>query len=502
MHARDLVQSLTRGRAEVDPRGRLRLRRIGNGALARKLRAAYAWISTAAIRPAYTDMHLGATTPLRWADDQAELELSHQGSYAAFLLMPLLTLATRRRLLLLGAPGRGKTSVAMLMGLLAGQSPGEVRRGIQRGHPQLTAADLLGAPLPGRLVEAREAGDVEVLWKRWLTQPVKIVDEYNRIPTKTQAVLLSLLSEGYAESFEQVVECGPSAWFLTANDDLGGGTFPVIEALRDRLDAAVRCHPMQREGFEVLLARVEGAAPARPPAHLVFTAAELDQLAAEVREVPLPEVEQGFLSFLSTQLEFCARASTRLEHMSKDSLRVGGRRVAAVCTRDCALDRARALCSQTGAGLSARALEAAVHYAKALAYFQGAPAVTAAHLDAVLPWVLHERLPANPQAPAFEGPRGEALRGDRAAWLRTLVAAGREVHASAARDLARQRAREGCAQRALEAAQPTQLEAARCQLEERIEELRGGELNAVVHQELVRAQALHAALAAALAVAV
>ena len=35
MQARPLVQSLTRGRAEVDPSGRLRLRRTGNGALAR-----------------------------------------------------------------------------------------------------------------------------------------------------------------------------------------------------------------------------------------------------------------------------------------------------------------------------------------------------------------------------------------------------------------------------------------------------------------------------------
>ena len=75
---------------------------------------------------------------------------------------------------------------------------------------------------------------------------VKIIDEYNRIPTKTQSALLSLMAEGYAETFEQVIHAGKSAWFLTANDDLGGGTFPVIEALKDRIDIVVRSTPLAR----------------------------------------------------------------------------------------------------------------------------------------------------------------------------------------------------------------------------------------------------------------
>src|SRR4029079_17764446 len=143
----------------------------------------------------------------------------------------------------MGGRGRGRTSIAMLMAMLVGYSPAEVRRMVQRGHPQLTVADLLGSPLPSELIKASAAEEVRVAWRRWLTQRVKVIDEYNRIPTKTQSALLSLMAEGYAETFEQVVHAGPSAWYLTANDDLGGGTFPVIEALKDRIDVVVRCTP-------------------------------------------------------------------------------------------------------------------------------------------------------------------------------------------------------------------------------------------------------------------
>ncbi len=69
---------------------------------------------------------------------------------------------------------------------------------------------------------------------------IKIIDEYNRIPTRTQSALLTVLGDNYAEIFDQIFECPPSAWYLTANDDAGGGTYQVIEALKDRIDIVIR----------------------------------------------------------------------------------------------------------------------------------------------------------------------------------------------------------------------------------------------------------------------
>lgn len=493
MDAAALVSQLLDGRAEVGEDGRLRLRALGGGPLAGKLRRAYEWIASRAVRPAYRDLH-----PVPPDRVGPLLEVPCGPAYASFLLLPLLTLATGRRLLLLGAPGRGKTSVAVLMGMLAGYSPQELQRAVQRGHPQLTVADLLGSPLPGTLVDARSAAEIRVEWRRWLTMGVKVVDEYNRIPTKTQSALLSLMSEGYAECYEQVVECGPSAWFLTANDDLGGGTFPVIAALRDRIDAVARCHPLQTDGVEQLVGRVEGEGRDALPPELVFTPDELARLRAEVREVPFPGVLRRQLAMLAAQLEFCGRASPRLEHMSKDSLRLGGRSVAHVCNEECPLDRHRNLCAQVDAGISARALEAAVHYAKALAYFTGAPVVGRTTLQAVLPWVLHERLAPNPQAPVFEQPGGAALLIDRVAWIASLVEISAADLDASEGELAPLRALEAEVAAAEEAGERAELEVLGSRVRARLHQLAGGEIDAIAHHQALRLRALLGRTAAAL----
>src|SRR5687767_15808635 len=105
---------------------------------------------------------------------------------------------------------------------------------MQHGHPQMTIADLLGNPLPADLVAAQDMADIRIAWRPWLGMRVKIIDEYNRIPTRTQSALLTVMGDNYAEILGHICECPESAWYLTANDDRGGGTYQVIEALRDR----------------------------------------------------------------------------------------------------------------------------------------------------------------------------------------------------------------------------------------------------------------------------
>ena len=177
------------------------------------------------------------------------------------MLLPLLTFAVGGKCLLVGGPGRGKTTLAILMGVLAGSSAREVRRNVQQGQPQVTVSDLVGMPLPRDLVTAGSLAEIEIAWRSWLTQPVKIIDEYNRIPTKTQSALLTMVAEGYVESHDQMhstaPESGVESWFFTANDDAGGGTFPVIQALRDRMDVTVAAQGFNNRFFDELVARVE-----------------------------------------------------------------------------------------------------------------------------------------------------------------------------------------------------------------------------------------------------
>ncbi len=387
-----------------------------------KMRQAYWWIiNNAIICPHYDIAFGGHTTLMNISGDKIQLPGSM--SYSSYVLIPLLTLFTQRKALMIGGPGRGKTTSAIIMALIAGMPKDEVRRSILRGHPQLSVSDLLGAPLPADLMKAQSAEEVKISWRKWISGRVKIIDEYNRIPTKTQSALLSLMSDGYAEMLDQYVYSSQSSWFLTANDDAGGGTFQVIDALKDRIDVVVRAVPFNSGFIDQLLKRLESGVDPQDhiPADIIFSAEELTEIDKNINAVPIPSEALDQLGFFLGQLDFCRRASPDFEYMSKDTLHLAGKQVASVCDENCPLDKRRHLCTQTENGVSARAYLTCLHFAKALAYFRGESRVEWEDMRQIVPWVLHEKLKPNHRSAFFADDDQQLLLGDRVAWIRQMM---------------------------------------------------------------------------------
>jgi MoxR-like ATPase len=416
-----LAARLLEGRAKAGPELRVHLSDRDGAGLHDKMRQAYWWVANNAVICPYYDIEYGGRARLKNnADD--ELALPEAMSYSSFVLIPMLTLFTCRRALLIGGPGRGKTTSAILMALIAGMTRDEVRRSIQRGHPQLSISDLLGSPLPSDMLRAEDMSEIKIGWRKWIGQRAKIIDEYNRIPTKTQSALLSLMAEGYAEMFDQYVYAGRSSWFLTANDDAGGGTFQVIEALKDRIDVVVRAVPFNSGFLETLLRRIEADKTPEElvPSEIVFTDNELERIYGAILAVRIPEPVMERLGFFLGPLDFCRMASPQFEAKSKDTLKLGGQTVGAVCNEQCPLDKKVHLCTQTENGVSARAYQTALHFAKALAFFRGHEEVELEDLRQIVPWVLHEKLVPNARSPFFEAKGKRALLQDRVAWIRSM----------------------------------------------------------------------------------
>jgi MoxR-like ATPase len=387
-----------------------------------KLRQAYFWIVNHAIIAPYYDIEYDAQAPrsFRFGGAGTEVRLPTDQSYASYVLLPLLNFAVRKRALFIGGPGRGKTASAILMGLLAGYSVRDIRRAIQHGQPQMTIADLLGNPLPKALIQSDDMEDIKIAWRKWISMRVKILDEYNRIPTRTQSALLTLMADGYAEILGQTIESPESAWFLTANDDLGGGTYQVIEALKDRIDVVIKALNFNPRFLGDLLLRIEDNV--RPeevvPREIIFNETELGATHAAILNVPIPRPVRRRLEFFAAQFDFCDLAAQEIEYKSKDTIRLAGKTLSSVCAADCGRDKVKCLCSQTENGLSVRALMTLLHFAKALAWFRGVPEVALVDVRQIVPWILHEKLLQNATSPFFDRTGHGIYRIDRIAWIR------------------------------------------------------------------------------------
>lgn len=389
-----------------------------------KLRKAYFWMTNFAVITPFYDIEYndGPALEYRVGDSKSLVSFPSGQSYSSFILLPLLTLVTKRRCLFIGGPGRGKTVSAILMGLLAGYTMPEVKRAIQHGQPQMTITDLLGNPLPSDLMSAQSFDSIKIAWRKWLGMRVKIIDEYNRIPTRTQSALLTVMADNYAEILDQVFDCPEAAWYLTANDDAGGGTYQVIEALRDRIDVVVRALHFNTRFVPALLTRIEnGIKPEQMvPPEIVFSEQEIEDAHRQILEVSIPPPLMRRLEFFTAQFEWFEGAGLQFEYKTKDNVKLSGLDPNQLAAQDTGRDRTRDPGDQTRNGLSVRALQTCLVYIKALAYFRGQTEAGFEDVRNVLPFVLHDKLVQNPESPFFDQAGNEVFRIDRVSWIRRL----------------------------------------------------------------------------------
>jgi hypothetical protein len=154
------------------------------------------------------------------------------------------------------------------------------------------------------------------------------------------------------------------------------------------------------------------------PREIVFGEAELDAIHRQVMAVAVPRGVRRRIEFFAAQFDFCDLAAQDLEYKSKDTIRIAGRTLSAVCANDCGRDKVKALCSQTENGLSVRSLMTILGFVKALAWFRGSGEAGVDDVRNLVPWILHEKLVQNPTSPFFDQAEHGVFRLDRVAWIR------------------------------------------------------------------------------------
>jgi hypothetical protein len=371
--------------------------------LDQKLRDAYGWIVSQALVGPVLDLELSDVPPTSFHFDGAgtDVRLPGDASYASFVLLPLLSLVLRKRCLIVGGPGRGKSACATLMALLAGHSLKDVRAGLK-------------AASGGRA----EATVSDADWRAWLRMRAKIVDPWEpaRISDRLRAAMEWTAAE--ADDFDEPVP--ESAWFFVAGD--AGAPIYDIGPRSGFIDVTVRAPEFNPRFLSALLSRVEGNRPpeASLPWEIIFTDVELDTMRRQALALPVPPPIRRRIEYFASQFAFCDLAGEDLEAKQKDHLKLAGTTIGQICERECGRDKAVALCSQTENGLSAETLMTLLGFIKAAAWFRGAGEVSLADARAITPWILHEKLVQNPGSPFFAQPRNDFYLVDRIAWLRRL----------------------------------------------------------------------------------
>lgn len=320
-----------------------------------------------------------------------ELKYSSSGSKAQVRTakLPLIVgtcvlnaLVPRSAMLLVGGHGGGKTTLAKILGrMMTGKSLDEVEDGILRGHPQLTEEKMIATLKPGPLMKD---GVEVVVWRRFVTDFWKIIDEVNRLTPHAQNILLSLLAEGEMKYYDEIKRCEEYCLYATLNP-ADSGTFEIGPPFLDRFGIAVPITMPTVNDLELILASRDDR---------LFGYDELWQVPAILTEedlltiwnladkVPVSPEASEFMRSVVREFGACIRA---------DKSQSTGLTVETGLCDGCHFNTAKSVCNKVVIPLSVRAAKDLNRYSKSAAWLIGATEVSVEIVKSVAPLVFWHR---------------------------------------------------------------------------------------------------------------
>lgn len=292
------------------------------------------------------------------------------------------SLVPRSAMLLVGGHGGGKTTLIKLLGrMLTGKSLDEIEDGMLRAHPQLTEEKMVATLRPGPLM--KEGLEV-VVWRRFVTNFWKIIDEVNRLTPHAQNILLSMLAEGELKYYDEVKKCDDYSLYATMNPT-DSGTFDLAPPFLDRFGIAVPITMPTVDDMELILASRD---------ERLFGYDEMWQVPAIATEediltiwnladkIPVAQDASEFMRSLVREFGACIRVDKSQSH----SLTVE----TGLC-EGCHFNTAKSVCNKVVIPLSVRAVKDLNRYCKAAAWLVGAPEVGVEIVKSLAPLVFWHR---------------------------------------------------------------------------------------------------------------
>ncbi len=287
-----------------------------------------------------------------------------------------------------GGHGGGKTTlVEKVSHMLTGISEDDIVSAMIRGNDDQNVNTLLATLRFGKLMVK---GEEEVLWRNFVTCPVKIIDEVNRFPPPAQNALFEILNKGRVEFINQVYTIDDFMAFATENPN-DSGTYPLSKPFVDRFSFCVPAPQIPSASDQCLLAERADDKLVGIKVKPVMT---LDELKIARRiiscDVKVNQEALVYIIYLTQAISTCERGD--YYDKSHNEIPVGER------CKGCGFDTPASVCKMTDNGISGRAFLDFQRWGKAYAWFlnafpdQNNPEVQMETMQTIAPYLMYHRV--------------------------------------------------------------------------------------------------------------
>ncbi|MFX1311171.1 MAG: AAA family ATPase, partial [Promethearchaeota archaeon] len=276
----------------------------------------------------------------------------------------------------------GKTSICKYLGrLFTGNSLNEIENSIIRGHPQLTEEKLIGTLKLGKLMKD---GEEEVVWRQFVTNFWKIIDEVNRLTPYAQDILLSLLAEGTVKYYDTITTINKYCLFATINPhDIG--TFELSQPFLDRFGISVPIAMPASHDLQLILTGKDEKYSGRDELTEVPKILAIDDLMEIwyfVNRMPFSPEVNNYIHAIIREFTLCARIDKGNTEDLKPST--------GLCS-GCHFNTAQNICNKIDSILSVRVAKDLLRYSKAVAWLLNLPMVDINIVNTIASYVISHR---------------------------------------------------------------------------------------------------------------
>jgi MoxR-like ATPase len=286
-------------------------------------------------------------------------------------------------MLLIGGHGGGKTTLTKLLGrMFTSKTLNEIERSIIRGHPQLTEEKLVGTLKLGKLMHE---GKEEVVWKNFVKNFWKIIDEVNRLTPYAQDILLSLLAEGTVKYYDSITTINKFCLYATINPQ-DVGTFELSKPFLDRFAVSVPISMPKSHDLELILTGKDEKYSGYDELFQVpkiLTIEELMEIWYYVNKVDYDEKVNNYIHAIIREFTLC----NRIDKGNSEDLKPSR----GLCS-GCHFNTSQNVCNKIDSILSVRVAKDLLRYAKALSWLLGKKQIDVNIVNTIAPYVISHRV--------------------------------------------------------------------------------------------------------------